>query len=151
MASSPTHAASPADTDLAYSHAEHWPTYEPSEIEAVAEVLRSGRVNQWTGDRVVAFEQAYEAHVGGGTRALANGSVALEVALRAWGVGPGDEVIVTPRTFVASAFCAMLVGATPVFADVDPDSGNITAETIAAVLTPRTKVVVPVHLGGWPA
>ncbi|MFN3389179.1 MAG: DegT/DnrJ/EryC1/StrS family aminotransferase [Allosphingosinicella sp.] len=90
--------------------------------------------------------------VGGGHGiALANGSVALELALRAFGVGPGDEVVVTPRTFVASAFCAMLVGATPVFADIDPESGNITAGTIERVLTPRTKAIVPVHLAGWPA
>ncbi|MEA3064535.1 MAG: hypothetical protein QOJ27_981, partial [Sphingomonadales bacterium] len=80
-----------------------------------------------------------------------NGSLALELALRALGIGPGDEVVVTPRTFVASAFCAMLVGATPVFADVDPASGNITAETIEAVLTERSRAVVPVHLAGWPA
>ena len=94
----------------------------------------------------------HRASFGGGHGiALANGSLALELALRAFGIGPGDEVVVTPRTFVASAFCVVLVGATPVFADVDRDSGNITAETIAAVLTERTRAVIPVHLGGWPA
>jgi dTDP-4-amino-4,6-dideoxygalactose transaminase len=71
--------------------------------------------------------------------------------MRAFGIGPGDEVVVTPRSFVASAFCAMLVGATPVFADVDGDSGNITAESIERVLTNRTKAIIPVHLAGWPA
>jgi dTDP-4-amino-4,6-dideoxygalactose transaminase len=70
--------------------------------------------------------------------------------LRAYDIGPGDEVVVTPRTFMASASCVRLVGATPVFAEVDADSGNITAETIAAVLTPRTRAVIPVHLAGWP-
>jgi dTDP-4-amino-4,6-dideoxygalactose transaminase len=77
--------------------------------------------------------------------------VALELALRVFGIKPGDEVIVTPRSFVASASCVKLVGATPVFADVDRDSGAITAATIAAAISPRTRAVIPVHLGGWPA
>ncbi|HEX8669494.1 MAG TPA: DegT/DnrJ/EryC1/StrS aminotransferase family protein [Allosphingosinicella sp.] len=131
---------------------EAWPFYAPDEIDAVVDLLRSGRVNQWTGDTVFAFQDALTERFGGGHGiALVNGSVALELALRAFGIRPGDEVIVTPRTFVASAFCAMLVGATPVFADVDPESGNITAETIEAVLTDRTRAIVPVHLAGWPA
>ena len=79
-----------------------------------------------------------------------NGSVALELALRMWRIGPGDDVVVTPRTFIASASCAILLGARPVFADVDRDSGNLTAETIERVLTPRTRAIIPVHLGGWP-
>jgi dTDP-4-amino-4,6-dideoxygalactose transaminase len=137
---------------LAQTPAEHWPFYDEDEIEAVASVLRSGRVNQWTGHEVFDFQRALEERFQGGRGiALANGSLALELALRALGIGPGDEVVATPRTFVASAFCAMLVGATPVFADVDPESGNITAETIEAVLTERTRAIIPVHLGGWPA
>jgi dTDP-4-amino-4,6-dideoxygalactose transaminase len=130
---------------------EHWPHYAEDEIEAVVEVLRSGKVNQWTGDEVFAFELEL-ARIFGGSHcvALANGSLALELPLRAFGIGPGDEVVVAPRTFVASATCAMLVGATPVFADVDPDSGNITAESIEAVLTERTKAIIPVHIAGWP-
>ncbi len=136
---------------LAQRPEEHWPTYAEDEIAAVAAVLRSGRVNQWTGPEVFAFEKALTERFGGVHGiALANGSVALELALRAFGVGPGDEVVTTPRTFAASAFCAMLVGATPVFADVDANSGNVTAETIAAVLTDRTKAIIAVHLGGWP-
>ena len=131
---------------------EQWPFYAPDEIEAVAAVLRSGRVNQWTGPHVFAFEQAWtERFRGGRAIALANGSLALELALRAFSIGPGDEVIVSPRSFVASASCARLVGATPVFADVDPDSGNITAQSIAKVLSERTRAVIPVHLAGWPA
>lgn len=82
--------------------------------------------------------------------AVANGSVALELALHGLGIGPGDEVIVTPRTFIASVSCVVNAGATPVFADVDRSSGNITADTISAVLTPRTKAIIVVHLGGWP-
>jgi len=137
---------------LEYRPDEHWPSYADDEIAAVVSVLRSGKVNQWTGPDVFAFERAMTERFGGGPGiALANGSLALELPLRAFGIGPGDEVVTTPRTFVASAYCAMLVGATPVFADVDPDSGNITAETIEAVLTERTKAIIPVHIAGWPA
>ena len=139
-------------TALAQLPEEHWPFYDEDELAAVAEVLRSGKVNQWTGEKVFEFERAYTRYLRNGrVIALANGSVALELALKAFGVGPGDEVIVTPRTFVASAFCARLVGAVPVFAEIDRDSGNITPETIEAVLTPRTKAIIPVHIGGWPA
>jgi dTDP-4-amino-4,6-dideoxygalactose transaminase len=140
-----------SDDATALTPAEHWPFYAEDEISAVVSTLRSGKVNQWTGTKVVEFQEAHAAYVGRGRAiALANGSVALELAVRAYDIGPGDEVIVTPRTFVASAYCVLLVGATPVFADVDRDSGNITPETIAAAITPRTKAVIPVHLGGWP-
>ena len=142
---------SDAGLDLALRPEEHWPFYAEDEIAAVAEVLRSGKVNQWTGPDVLAFEQACVDRFGGGHGiAVANGSVALDLALLALEIGPGDEVVVTPRTFVASAFCVMLAGATPVFADVDPDSGNITAETVGRVLTERTRAIIPVHLAGWP-
>lgn len=138
--------------DLAPSADERWPFYAEDEIAAAVRVLRSGKVNQWTGPEVFEFERACASRFGGGHGiAVANGSVALELALRALGIGPGDEVVVTPRSFAASAFCVMLVGATPVFADVDSDSGNVTAETIGRVLTGRTKAIVPVHLAGWPA
>jgi dTDP-4-amino-4,6-dideoxygalactose transaminase len=136
---------------LALRADEAWPHYAKDEIEAAAAVLRSGKVNQWTGPDVFAFQDACTSRFGGGHGiALANGSLALELPLRAFGIGPGDEVVVTPRTFMASASCVRLVGATPVFAEVDRDSGNITAATIEAVLTPRTKAVIPVHLAGWP-
>ncbi len=128
-----------------------WPSFTPEEIEAVSAVLSSNRVNYWTGDRCREFERRFADWVG--TRhavALANGTMALEAALKALGVGPGDEVITTSRTFMASASCIVTAGAVPVFADVDADSQNITAETIAAVLTPRTKAVICVHLGGMP-
>jgi dTDP-4-amino-4,6-dideoxygalactose transaminase len=140
-----------AAEDLRPSPDEHWPFYAEDEIGAVAEVLRSGRVNQWTGGEVFAFQDALARTFGGKhCIALANGSLALELPLRVLGIGPGDEVVVTPRTFVASATCVMLLGATPVFADIDPDSGNVTAESIEAVLTERTRAIIPVHLGGWP-
>jgi dTDP-4-amino-4,6-dideoxygalactose transaminase len=142
-----------AESDpIATSPDEAWPVYADDEIEAVVAVLRSGKVNQWTGGDVFAFQEALTDYFGGQHGiVLANGSLALELPLRAFGIGPGDEVVVTPRTFVASASCVRLVGATPVFAEVDRDSGNITAETIEAVLTERTKAIIPVHLAGWPA
>jgi dTDP-4-amino-4,6-dideoxygalactose transaminase len=144
-------AAEAPAADLRAGPDEHWPFYAEDEIQAVADVLRSGKVNQWTGPEVFAFQDALARTFGGKhCIALANGSLALELPLRAFGIGPGDEVVTTPRTFVASATSAMLVGATPVFADIDPDSGNITAESIEAVLTERTRAIIPVHLGGWP-
>lgn len=138
--------------DLSPRPDEGWPFYAEDEIAAVVDVLRSGRVNQWTGPDVSRFEQACTERLGGGHGvAVANGSVALELALRALGIGAGDEVIVSPRSFVASSFCSRLVGATPIFADVDRDSGNITAETIERMIGNRTRAVIPVHLAGWPA
>jgi dTDP-4-amino-4,6-dideoxygalactose transaminase len=129
---------------------EAWPTYAEDEIGAAAAVLRSGKVNQWTGPDVFAFQDACTQAFGGGHGiALANGSLALELALRAFDIGPGDEVVVSPRSFVASASCVRLVGATPVFADVDRDSGNITAASVEPVLSARTKAIIPVHLAGW--
>lgn len=140
-----------AQASLAPSPEEHWPHFAEDEVEAVAQVLRSGGVNQWTGPDVFAFQEAMTERFGGRHGiALANGSLALELPLRAFGIGPGDEVIVTPRSFMASASCVSLVGATPVFADVDAASGNLTAETIAPALTDRTKAIIPVHLAGWP-
>ncbi len=81
---------------------------------------------------------------------MANGSLTMDAAVYALGIGPGDEVIVSPRSYVASAMCVALTGATPVFADVDPMSGCLTADSIDAVRTPRTRCVIPVHIGGWP-
>lgn len=128
-----------------------WPLYTSEEINAVSAVLASGRVNYWTGDETRSFEREF-AQWATTPRAIAltNGTVALDVAFRALGIGAGDEVIVTPRTFIASVSSVVTAGAIPVFADVDRDSGNISAATIASVLTPRTRAIVPVHLGGWP-
>lgn len=129
-----------------------WPVFDETQIDAVATVLRSGKVNQWTGTEVSSFEAEYADHLGRSKAvAVMNGTVALELALIALGIGEGDEVITTPRTFIASASAAIIRGARPVMADVDRDSGNITAETISEVITPRTKAIIVVHLGGWPA
>lgn len=128
-----------------------WPYYAPDEIDAVREVLASGKVNYWTGRECTAFEEEFAAFAGvRHAVALANGSVALELALLALGIGPGDDVVVTSRSFVASASCAALRGARPVFADVDGISQNISAETVRRVLTPATRAIIPVHLAGWP-
>ena len=128
-----------------------WPHFTRDEIETVMSVLESGKVNYWTGQEGRLFEKEYAESIG--TKyaiAVANGTVGLELALYAIGIGPGDEVVVTPRSFVASASCVVMRGAIPVFADVDADSQNLSAETIARVLSPRTRAIVVVHLAGWP-
>lgn len=128
-----------------------WPSFSLEEATAVKDVILSNRVNYWTGTQCREFENEFAAWVG--TRhavALANGTLALDCALKALAIGPGDEVIVTSRTFLASASCIVTAGATPVFADVDRDSQNVTAETIRAVLTDRTRAIICVHLAGWP-
>ncbi|MDI9636573.1 DegT/DnrJ/EryC1/StrS aminotransferase family protein [Kamptonema cortianum] len=144
--------ANPTTTDIGTSMEEgKWPTFSPEEIQAVAKVLESGKVNYWTGTEGREFEAEFASYIGAGKAiAMANGTVTLEACLKALGIGPGDEVVVTPRSFVASASCVLSVGATPIFADVDIDSGNITAQSIDAVLTSKTKAVIPVHLAGWP-
>lgn len=129
-----------------------WPQFDDEQIAAAARVLSSGRVNTWTGTETTAFEQEFAAWCGTSHAiAMANGSLALSAAYLAIGLGPGDELITTPRTFIATAASAVLLGVRPVFADVDPDSGAITAATIAPLITPRTRAIAVVHLGGWPA
>jgi dTDP-4-amino-4,6-dideoxygalactose transaminase len=128
-----------------------WPSFSAEEADAVRNVVLSNKVNYWTGSECREFEREFAQWVGvPHTVALSNGTLALDVALKALGIGPGDEVVVTPRTFLASVSCVVNAGAVPVFAEVDADSGNITAETIRAVLSPRTRGVICVHLAGWP-
>jgi dTDP-4-amino-4,6-dideoxygalactose transaminase len=128
-----------------------WPSFSPEEVDAVAAVLRSGKVNYWTGEIGREFERDYAAHTGRRHAiAVANGSVALELGLMTFGIGHGDEVITSSRTYIASAGCAVMRGAIPVTADVDSESQCITADTIRAVLTPKTRAIVAVHLAGWP-
>jgi dTDP-4-amino-4,6-dideoxygalactose transaminase len=128
-----------------------WPSFTSEESEAVSRILLSNRVNYWTGIESRQFEKEFAEWTGvWHAVALANGTLALDLALRALNVGPGDEVVVTPRTFIASVSCIVNAGAKPVFADVQEDSGNISAATIAQVLTPKTKAVICVHLAGWP-
>ena len=128
-----------------------WPHYSAKEIQAVTDVLASGKVNYWTGEENRKFEQEFATLCGTDYAvAVANGTVALQLALQAASIGPGDEVIVTPRSFIASASCVVLCGATPVFADVERDSQNISAGTVQEVLSPATKAVIAVHHAGWP-
>jgi dTDP-4-amino-4,6-dideoxygalactose transaminase len=128
-----------------------WPIFEADEIAAVDAVLRSGRVNYWTGDQCKLFERAWSDYHGGmHSLAMANGSLTLDTALRVLNIGAGDEVIVSPRSYVASAMCAVLAGAKPVFADVEANSGNMTVASMEAVRTSRTKACIPVHIAGWP-
>jgi dTDP-4-amino-4,6-dideoxygalactose transaminase len=128
-----------------------WPSFAEDEIEAAASVLRSGKVNYWTGEEGRQFEREFAESVGAKHAiCVANGTLALELALFALGVGRGHEVITSSRTFIASASCAAMRGAHPVCVDVDPDSQNITADTIRRAITPRTRAIIAVHLAGWP-
>lgn len=128
-----------------------WPYFEQDEIDAVTAVLASGRVNYWTGSECQAFEDEFAAYVGRRYAiALANGTVALELALFAHGIGAGDEVIVPARTFIASASCVVMRGAEPVVADIDPITQGLSADTIRKKLTDRTRAVIAVHLAGMP-
>ena len=128
-----------------------WPYFDCDEIEAASAVLRSGKVNYWTGEEGQQFEVEFAKPCG--TKhavCLANGTLALELALQAMGIGAGDEVITTSRTFIASASCVVMRGARPVCVDVDRNSQNITAQAIQRAITPRTKAIIAVHLAGWP-
>jgi len=134
-----------------------WPVFTQAEAEAVSRVLLSNKVNYWTGQEGRQFEHEFSTWCKSKHAiAVANGTVALDLALRGIGIGShnggraDDEVIVTPRTFLASVSSVVNAGAVPVFADVDRNSGNINAETINAVRTSRTKAVIAVHLAGWP-
>ena len=128
-----------------------WPSFTDEEATAVSQVLLSNKVNYWTGNECREFEKEFAAWTETQYAvALSNGTLALDVALKALNIGHGDEVIVTPRTFIASVSCVVNAGATPVFADVEIDSGNLSATTLSKVLTPKTKAVICVHLAGWP-
>ena len=129
---------------------EPWPSFTQAEADAVSKVLLSNKVNYWTGQECREFEKEFAQFAG--TKhavAVANGTVALDVALKALGIGAGDDVIVTSRTFLASASSIVTAGANPIFADVELDSQNISRRTIEAVLTPNTKAIICVHLAGW--
>ena len=128
-----------------------WPSYTQEEADAVSRVLLSNRVNYWTGQECREFEREFAEFAGTDYAvAVANGTVALDLALKALGIGAGDEVIVTSRTFLASVTCIVNAGAWPVFADVDADSQGISAETVASLINDNTKAVIAVHLAGWP-
>jgi len=128
-----------------------WPSFTEEEATAVYEVLLSNKVNYWTGQECREFEKEFA--IFADTKyavALANGTLALDVALKVLNVGVGDEVIVTSRTFIASVSSIVNTGAVPVFADISRASQNITPESVRAVITPKTKAIICVHLAGWP-
>jgi len=128
-----------------------WPSFTEEEANAVRDVLLSNKVNYWTGQECREFEREFAAFADAEYAiALANGTVALDLALKGLSIGPGDEVVVTPRTFLASVSSIVTAGATPVFADVGRRCQNITPATVRDVITPRTKAIVCVHLAGWP-
>lgn len=130
----------------------HWPSFSEEQKQAACAVLESGRINYWTGEQGKAFEAEYAAYVGVPyALACSNGTTALELALRAFEIGEGDEVIVPTRTFIATAGAVVAVGAKPIICDIDPDTNCMRAIDVARVLTPRTRAVIPVHLGGYPA
>lgn len=129
---------------------EPWPSFTSAEADAVSKVLLSNKVNYWTGQECREFEKEFAAFAQTQYAvAVANGTVALDLALKALGIGTGDDVIVTSRTFLASASSIVTAGANPVFADVELDSQNISRRTIEAILTPKTKAIICVHLAGW--
>ena len=133
------------------SNINSWPCFSQDEADAVSNVLLSNKVNYWTGQEGKKFESEFANWCN--TKysvALANGTVALEIALKALGIGPGDEVIVTPRSFIASVSCVVNVGAKPVFADVDLNSGNISPLSIKGLISKKTKAIICVHLAGFP-
>ncbi|MEZ5482016.1 MAG: DegT/DnrJ/EryC1/StrS aminotransferase family protein [Porticoccaceae bacterium] len=128
-----------------------WPSFTDEEAKAVQDVLLSNKVSYWTGQECREFEKEFAIFAGAQYAvALMNGTVALDLAFKSLGIGVGDQVIVTSRTFLASVSSIVSAGAIPVFADVDADSQNITAETITPVITSKTKAIVAVHLAGWP-
>ena len=129
-----------------------WPSFTQEEADAVSRVLLSNKVNYWTGQEGRSFEKEFAAWAGvEHAVALGNGTLALDVALKALGIDPGDEVVVTPRTFMASVSCVVNAGATPVFADVEACSGNLSAATIssASMNSPRMASLIALRLSGW--
>ena len=126
------------------------PTIDEATIAAVGDVLRSGWLTS-NGPKVRAFEAQLSAYFGGRpVRTYNSGTCTMEIALRIAGIGPGDEVITTPNSWVATANVIIEVGATPVFADIDARSHNIDLDRVEAAITPRTKAIIPVHMCGLP-
>lgn len=128
-----------------------WPLFTENMINNISNILRSGKVNQWTGSKVFEFEKKFSEYFNvKHSVAVFNGSVALELCLKTLGISVNDEVIVTPRSFIASASSVNLCGGTPIFVDVDVNSQNITLNSIRKGFTSKTKAVILVHLAGCP-
>ena len=128
-----------------------WPYFESDEIKKAEEILRSGKINYWTGNEGREFEKEFSEYVGvNHSVTVDNGTNALILAAHALGISKGDEVIMSPRTFVASAFSIMHLGAKPVFIDIDRNTQNMDPKLIEAAITPKTKAIMAIHLAGWP-
>lgn len=128
-----------------------WPSFTKEEANAVSTVLLSNKVNYWTGTEGREFEKEFAQFSDSKYAvAVANGTLALDLALHSLNIGAGDEVIVTSRTFIASISSIINTGATPVFADVELNHQNISAATISPKITKNTKAIICVHLAGWP-
>ncbi|MGB9857705.1 MAG: DegT/DnrJ/EryC1/StrS family aminotransferase [Dictyoglomaceae bacterium] len=129
-----------------------WPIFDEKEEKALIDVLKSGKWGRVNGKKNEEFEEKFARyHSAKYGITCVNGTAALEIALKALGVGPGDEVIVPAYTFIATASAVLMVGAKPVFVDIDPKTYNIDPEKIESAITPKTKAVIPVHIGGCPA
>jgi dTDP-4-amino-4,6-dideoxygalactose transaminase len=129
-----------------------WPQFDETDERVLVDVLRSEQWGSTSGSRVHEFEKAFAEFTGAQfATCVTNGTAALEIALMAVGVGIGDEVIVPPYTFIATASSVLSVGAAPIFVDVEADTFNLDAAKIEAAVTPRTKAIIPVHMAGCPA
>ncbi len=128
-----------------------WPSFDTEEVKLVEEILLTGKVNYWTGSHGKEFEKEFAQWIGSRhSIAVANGTLALDLALKSLDIGPGDKVIVTPRSFIASVSSVINLGAEPIFCDVSRESGNITIDSIESVYTKDVKAILCVHLAGWP-
>lgn len=125
-----------------------YPYYDNYTLKKVRQVLRSGKVNYWTGKECINFEKEFSNYIGNKySVSLSNGSVALELALRALNLKKEDEIIVSPRSFIISASCVLNLGLKPIFADVD-HNGNLCIEEIKKVYSKKVKAIIAVHLNG---
>ena len=128
-----------------------WPRHSTKEIQLVNKIIKSGRVNQWTGEYVNKFEKKFCKYFNlNYSLAVANGTVGLEAAINSFNLNKGSEIVVTPRSFIASASSVLKMGFKPVFSDVDLNSQNIELDNIKKVITKKTKAIICVHLAGYP-
>ena len=128
-----------------------WPYFDKNDVANAKEILESGKINYWTGSEGREFEKEFSKYVNVDySVAVDNGTNALILAAHALGISKGDEVIMSPRTFVASAFSIMHLGAKPIFVDIDRNSQNMDASLIEQAITPNTKAIMAIHIAGWP-
>ena len=125
-----------------------YPIFNKTTLKKVKNILQSGKVNYWTGNECKNFEKEFSNYIGNKYAiTVSNGSVALELALKSLRLKKGDEIIVSPRSFIISASCVLNLGLKPIFADVD-NNGNLSNEGIKKVYNKKVKVIIVVHLNG---